>query len=87
MGFETPGDAATIKDGIDIGKSSRIGTWAVEERRDPISGEPLFLAQSANSDASGTWLQIRCESSDGALKPLLIIGVGGDGASGFHVAL
>jgi hypothetical protein len=50
-----------------------IGGWAIEEKKDPITGDPWVIAQTEEADASGMWLQIRCE----AKKPYLTIGITG----------
>jgi hypothetical protein len=48
-----------------------IGGWAIEKRREHGTGEPWVIAQTLKSDASGMWLQIRCESK----RPLIVLGV------------
>jgi hypothetical protein len=48
-----------------------IGGWAIEEKQDPITDKPWVIAQTQESDASGMWLQIRCESK----KPLIVLGI------------
>jgi hypothetical protein len=52
---------------------SRIGTWTIEEKKDPITDEIWVIAQSTSGDVAGTWLQVRCEDK----KPLLVIGIKG----------
>jgi hypothetical protein len=48
-----------------------IGGWAIEKRQDPITDTSWVIAQTQESDASGMWLQIRCESK----KPFLVLGI------------
>jgi hypothetical protein len=62
----------------------QIGNWAIETKQEPITGRPWVIAQAAEADASGMWLQVRCESlSSGKNIPLLVIGLAGAG-NGFR---
>jgi hypothetical protein len=49
------------------------GSWAVENKHDPISGKPWIIAE-VKSDTDHMWMQARCEGI-----PIIVFGVGGDG--------
>jgi TPR repeat protein/peptidoglycan hydrolase-like protein with peptidoglycan-binding domain/uncharacterized protein YecT (DUF1311 family) len=62
------------------GSKRQIGNWVIEDKQEPITGRPWVIAQTANADASGMWLQVRCESLSAKQSiPLLVIGLGGGG--------
>src|SRR5258706_8168922 len=50
-----------------------IGSWKIEDKRDPISGKPWMLVQAGGP---GSWIQIRCEtvSDPGERKGLSLLG-------------
>src|ERR1700687_2917630 len=60
-----------------LAKSVRvIGSWKIEDKRDPISGKPWIIAQAGGA---GSWIQIRCEAVSDAGKgnlPFLVVGIG-----------
>jgi hypothetical protein len=57
------------------GSKRQIGNWVIEDKQEPITGRPWVIAQTANADASGMWLQVRCESLS-AKKSIPVADVG-----------
>jgi hypothetical protein len=48
-----------------------IGSWKIEDKRDPTSGKPWMLVQAGGP---GSWIQIRCESVSDPGKGLSLLG-------------
>jgi len=54
-----------------------IGSWAIEDKHDPITGKPWVIAQVKSDTEHNMWMQARCEGG----IAILVFGVGGDGAN------